>query len=78
MAIFDSSRGESLVVNAVVERDCGEEGWGLRFVDLTPEAQTQISAIVSSLSPVESLASSDSVNVVPTRIVSNESQDPTR
>ena len=42
LAIFDSSRGESLVVNAVVERDCGEEGWGLRFVTsgATPVAAT--------------------------------------
>jgi c-di-GMP-binding flagellar brake protein YcgR len=77
IALFDTSRGQPLILHAVVARDDGGAGMALRFADLTPEDEELLGNIVAALPAVEALGMSRDSPLVPTGILSEEEDNPT-
>ncbi|MEE8558887.1 MAG: PilZ domain-containing protein, partial [Myxococcota bacterium] len=64
-----------LVVQAVVARDDGELGLGLRFEDVDPSLKTEIERLVTNLPDIEPLGNDgeDTVRIVVSTILADES-----
>jgi hypothetical protein len=77
IALFDTDRGEALVLHAVVARDDGSAGMVLHFVDLSAENEEHLGNIVAALPVVESLGMPSNSTVVPTGILSEDGKIPT-
>jgi hypothetical protein len=55
LALFDASRDAPLVIDAVVARDDGPQGFALHFLGMTPELAARLEGLVAGLPPVEDL-----------------------
>jgi hypothetical protein len=55
LALYDATREQPLVVDAVVARDDGPRGFGLQFLAVAPELATRLEQLVATLPPVEPL-----------------------
>jgi c-di-GMP-binding flagellar brake protein YcgR len=77
LALFDTDRGEPLVLHAVVVRDDGGSGLVLHFVDLSAENEEHLGNMIAALPALESLGVSGDSVIVPTGILSEDGSIPT-
>jgi hypothetical protein len=68
LALYGHANLPPLLVRTVVHRDDGEEGWALRFEDLSEPAREQIQQLVESLPVVDS--DGDPIHSRPGQVVS--------
>lgn len=75
--LYGEATEEPVPVRGRVTRDQGEEGLGIRFERLSPEAARRIERLVAALPAVESLAEgeSDALGSIVSRIVEREGGD---
>jgi hypothetical protein len=55
LALYGPARHEPFLVNARIERDDGDDGFGLRFVDVSSELAGELEKLVACLPDIESL-----------------------
>ena len=76
LAIYGAAREEPFLVRAIVVRDGGDEGVGLRFEHLPSDVAARLESLVASLPSVESLhgTEADGLGSVVSRILENENE----
>lgn len=76
LAIFDTNRGEPLILHAVVARDEGLAGMVLHFVDLSADDEAHLAEMITALPSVESIGWAGCHTVVPAGILAPEEKSP--